>query len=310
MNTEPNISVGISTSESIYFRLNGRFQLSQNGYIYEHEQYIELKNNKILFNGDFFDEIDLNPIDKSSSFTLFSVTIGVNFHWQRDEEQSFEGILRFIAENQKLTAVNILSVEKYLTSVISSEMSATSSIALLRAHAVISRSWVLAQIVAKSIDKKIVNYIEDDNELIKWYDKDDHSLYDVCADDHCQRYQGITKITSNCVKDAIDDTYGETLYYDGRICDARFSKCCGGISEDFGNCWQDENHPYLTPIYDNIENATLPSDLTIEENACAWIKNDVDAFCNTNNQHILSQVLNNYDCETPDFYRWKVSYKI
>ena len=252
MNTEPNISVVISTSERIYFRLHGRFQLSQNGYIYEHEQYIELKNNKILFNGDFFDEIDLNPIDKSSSFTLFSVTIGVNFHWQRDEEQSFEGILRFIAENQKLTAVNILSVEKYLTSVISSEMSATSSIALLRAHAVISRSWVLAQIVAKSIDKKIVNYIEDDNELIKWYDKDDHSLYDVCADDHCQRYQGITKITSNCVKDAIDDTYGETLYYDGRICDARFSKCCGGISEDFGNFWQDENLPYLTPIYDNI----------------------------------------------------------
>ena len=241
------------------------------------------------------------------------MTIGVDFHWQRDEDQSFTGKLKFIVENGKLTAVNILSVEDYLLSVISSEMSATSSAELLKAHAVISRSWLLAQMDKtarlKAGAEKYTTSFMTEKELTKWYDREDHSNFDVCADDHCQRYQGITRASTPEVEQAINETYGLVLMYGGAVCDARFYKCCGGITELFENVWEPVSHPYLQMVIDNDRApAGFETDLTLEENAVRWIKGNPPAFCNTNDREVLSQVLNNYDQETTDFYRWKVIY--
>ena len=248
-----------------------------------------------------------------AGFTLHAVTIGVDFHWQRDEDQSFTGKLKFIVENGKLTAVNILSVEDYLLSVISSEMSATSSAELLKAHAVISRSWLLAQMDKtarlKAGAEKYTTSFMTEEELTKWYDREDHSNFDVCADDHCQRYQGITRASTPEVEHAINETYGLVLMFGDAVCDARFYKCCGGITELFENVWEPVSHPYLQMVIDNDRApAGFETDLTREENAVRWIKGNPPAFCNTNDREVLSQVLNNYDQETTDFYRWKVIY--
>lgn len=144
---------------------------------------------------------------------------------------------------------------------------------------------------------------------IKWYERDAHTHFDVCADDHCQRYQGITRASTVAVEAAIKATRGEMLMYENKICDARYSKSCGGISETFENCWAVEHYPYLTPVIDNpTEPQGFDIDLTQEENAQQWIRQSPEAFCNTTDKHILSQVLNNYDQETTDFYRWKIEY--
>jgi SpoIID/LytB domain protein len=190
-------------------------------------------------------------------------------------------------------------------------MSATSSKQLLKAHAVISRSWTLAQIVKnKEITASSQEYsacTETEEELIKWYDREDHTNFDVCADDHCQRYQGLTRASTQAVREVIEETWGEVLTYDGKICDARFSKCCGGVFEEFPYCWEDKDMPYLRKQLDNKSGVPIP-DLTIEENAREWIYSSPEAFCNTTDRRILSQVLNTYDQETLNFFRWKEKY--
>lgn len=247
----------------------------------------------------------------SSLIELCDVTIGVNFHWERKENQRFSGDLRLIIEGDKITAINILPVEDYLCSVISSEMSATASKELLEAHAVISRSWLLAQIDKDATAAGKVRYpnpeVDTDDELIRWFDRDDHVNFDVCADDHCQRYQGVTRQTTPIVEEAVRSTAGQVLMADGHLCDARFSKCCGGVFERFDNCWEPVNHSYLQPLRDSVGEHDYP-DLTVEGNAREWILGRPAAFCNTADKHILSQVLNNYDQETTDFYRWEVTY--
>jgi len=243
---------------------------------------------------------------------LLNVTIGINFHWERQEDQKFKGALHIIREDEKLTAINVLNLEDYLLSVISSEMSATSSSELLKAHSVISRSWLLAQMKKSQNLVTGGNYVtchETPESRIKWYDREDHSNFDVCADDHCQRYQGITKASTTAVNAAIAQTYGKVLTYDHVICDARFSKCCGGASELFENAWEPIHHPYLVKIVDGPENSNeFEADLTVEANAEKWIKSKPEAYCNTTDQKILTQVLNDYDQETPDFYRWEKIY--
>ena len=249
------------------------------------------------------------------------MTIGVNFHWERKETQTFLGALRFVVESDKIYAINELPVERYLESVISSEMSATSSLELLKAHAVISRSWLLAQMqkrreVAES-GNNFFSFTKKEDTLIRWYDREDHTLFDVCADDHCQRYQGITKETSPHVAEAIRLTRGQVLLDGGEICDARFSKCCGGVTEEFQYCWENTPKNYLTAVRDialgisgtgnNLgTKAPLPN-LTNEDEAEKWIRFNPPAFCNTQDKKILSEVLNDYDQETVDFYRWKVT---
>jgi len=247
----------------------------------------------------------------SADFDLLNVTIGKDFHWERKENQRFTGSLKIIIEKNKLTAINILPIEDYLTSVISSEMSATSSLELLKAHAVISRSWLLAQIQqsTKGEKKESCSVSQSGEERICWYDREDHLHFDVCADDHCQRYQGITRANTQAVKEAIEATWGEILTHEGKICDTRFSKSCGGVSELFENCWENEPHPYLIKVIDNApEKDENAQDLTKESNAEKWIRSSHQSFCNTTDKKILSQILNSYDRETPDFYRWKVAY--
>lgn len=312
---QPEVNVGIIYGEQkIDFEFNSPYRVSA---LLENEpltvagvQSVTCENGRVLWNGREYDELLFTP-EGLGTFWLRNVTIGVNFHWERREDQKFEGKLKFIVENGALTAINVIGVEDYLTSVISSEMSATASENLLKAHAVISRSWLLAQIEK---NKEIVAQKKEysacactDDELIKWYDREDHVNFDVCADDHCQRYQGLTRASTKKVRDAIAQTWGEVLAYNGKICDARFSKCCGGAVEEFQHCWEPVKHNYLVKLRDSENPADLP-DLTVEENARKWIMDSPDAFCNTTDKDILSQVLNSYDQETVNFYRWKVEY--
>lgn len=313
---EPTISVGILNSEQISFELYGDFKSYGFNQVFSGKMTADLKDDAIVIqHGEatikVSDEILFEPSGyKSDSFLLRDVIIGVKFHWEQKENQRFRGSLKFVKEGGKITAVNILPVEDYLMSVISSEMSAKSSINLLKAHAIISRSWLLAQIPSLNPKKEKVNSVyKTEHELIKWYDKEDHTLYDVCADDHCQRYQGITKIFTEKSKQAVEETSGVVLYYNNKICDTRYSKSCGGVSESFENVWEPVKHPYLSAIVDyKFEPENLNTDFSDEENAEKWIRSSPAAFCNTKNEKILSQVLQDFDKKTSDFYRWKVEY--
>lgn len=301
----------------IIFRLNEKYLLAPNGTPYEAIQKVSYKEGKIWLNDELVDDeiLFFEPVRyHEASFELNDVTIGIQFHWERKEDQTFKGSLEIRIEDEKLVAINVLPLEDYLVSVISSEMSATSNVELLKAHAIISRSWLLAQTEkSKSISqsgKQYESISETDGEYIRWYDREDHLNFDVCADDHCQRYQGITRQSTSLVEEAIDETRGILLMDDGKICDARFSKSCGGISETFENVWEPEIHPYLQSIVDNPTLADgFDADLTSEEAADKWIRNSPEAFCNTHDKEVLSQVLNDYDQETADFYRWKLVYQ-
>lgn len=309
---QPKIKVGIMAAPLIKFCLNDSYTDGRSSF--EGEMSISVVGGRLSWNGILIDSLTLKPNEHGSTFTLHDVTIGIGFHWERKEEQTFSGQLYFIVENGLVRAINILPVEEYLTSVISSEMKPTASREFLRAHAVISRSWVLAQlrspyrkaIQAESEAPVTGSHILD--RIIKWYDHDQHTLFDVCADDHCQRYQGRTRIISAAAQAAVKDTLGQTLVFDGHLCDARFSKCCGGVTEQFESCWQDEHKPYLVALRDSSINEGALPDLTIEENARQWILSEPKSFCNSADSNILSESLNGYDLETPDYYRWKVEY--
>ena len=283
---QPNVSVGIVSGQKIEFALNAPY--TAKGETIEGKQTVEFSEGGILWNGNQYRELTFTPSSAEASFSLFDVTIGVNFHWERKETQTFLGTLRLVVESDQITAINELPVEKYLASVISSEMKATAGLELLKAHAVISRSWLLAQMRRREDNQEQKNgffsFVKKDDELIRWYDREDHTIFDVCADDHCQRYQGITKQTSKHVEKALKETRGQILCYGEEICDARFSKCCGGVTEEFQYCWEDTPKPYLVSIE--------------------------DPFCNTSDKAVLSQVLNDYDQETNDFYRWTVEYTV
>ena len=281
---EPNVSVGIVTADKITFTLNQPYVAK--GEVITGPQTVEFSEGGILWRGTQYRNLTFRPQADDASFELQDVTIGVNFHWERQQAQTFEGTLRIVVEADKIVAINELPVERYLASVISSEMSATASPEFLKAHAVISRSWLLAQIEKRRQHENgadnFFSFIKKDDEFIRWYDRDDHTIFDVCADDHCQRYQGIVHARNCHVEEAISQTRGQILTYDGEICDARFHKCCGGDTEEFQYCWEDTPKPYLVSVH--------------------------DPWCNTSDKQILSQVLNDYDQETPDFYHWTVEY--
>lgn len=322
--TQPKLSVGIMSGQEISFEI-----LSDGAGVRK----AVYREGKIEYDGALYDELyfeeqTLSTMFAEAGFVLHDVTIGVGFHWERKESQKFAGALRIIVSRNSLLAINVIGVEDYLVSVISSEMKATSSLELLKAHAVISRSWVMSRIMDRRsssgprkavpewalslpalvthLDISMNSEAEDvhpgrdtaeDGQpaavIRRWYDHEDHKLFDVCADDHCQRYQGLTRASGSLVRKAVDATWGEVLVYGGNICDARFSKCCGGMTEKFSTCWDDVDYPYLTPVVD------APDGRTPDE-----------AFCNTSDEAILSQVLNDYDRETPDFFRWKETFDV
>ena len=320
---EPLVDVGIVNAVELRVCFNGNYTCGTTDI--SGPQVIKYHQDKIEWNGALFGELLFTPVNYDGAFALEEVTIGIGFHWERKETQVFRGQLRVIINHGKLQAINILPVEEYLKSVISSEMSATASLQLLKAHAVISRGWLLAQINKRKETKTQheTSYYRTDKGIIRWYDREDHTLFDVCADDHCQRYQGITRQTNDKVRQAVDETCGQVLTFNGQICDTRFSKCCGGILEEFEACWEDTHIPYLMAKPDTDDDSLPIPDLTIEENARKWImynqwstvngqwsmvNGQCLSFCNTRDKLILSQVLNNYDQETTDFYRWKVEY--
>lgn len=316
---EPYVSVGILTSKTIRFELYGEFSVYGFNKTFSGRFTAEAKANKIILTGDndkleVINEIIFEPGEPvSESFLIRDVVIGVKFHWERKEKQRFTHTLKIISNNGAITAINIIPIERYLTSVISSEMSAKCSLEMLKATAVVSRSWMLAQMEKsrslKEKDKKYNSTYSSDTEFIKWYDREDHLLFDVCADDHCQRYQGVTKVTTAAARRAVDETAGIVLLSDNKILDARFSKACGGISESFENVWEPVKHKSLTSIFDyKFEADDYKTDFSNEENAVKWIKGNPPAFCNTNDEKILNQILLDYDQETKDFYRWKVEY--
>ena len=313
---EPVITVGILSGKEIGFSFPKEF-ISSDGIAICGIQQAVYRKGKICWQEKEYDELSFTPQqDTSSFFELQDVTIGINFHWERKEVPRFKGELKIIVEDDRLTAINIIPIEDYLTSVISSEMSATASLELLKAHAVISRSWLLNKLKVANGKLKVIMHPDNTanfelstlpSQLIKWYDHEAHKNFDVCADDHCQRYQGITRTSTPQAIEAVFATRGEVLMYEGEICDARFSKCCGGAFEEFQNCWENVKHPYLIGQRDSKTETRLP-DLTKEAEADKWIRTSPTAFCNTHNKQVLSQVLNNYDQETTDFYRWRVCY--
>ena len=295
--TEPTIDVGIMQGKEIEFTLNSPYHLRDS--LHQGTFTAHLTGEGIVLDGTTHDSIELTPCDASATFSLHGVTIGKEFHWQQQETQTFQGSLVLRIIEGELHAINRIAIEDYLTSVIASEMSGTSSVELLKAHAVISRSWLLAQMSPKlKIENsklkvgQVCNDIDSppeanfqlstfNSQLIKWYDREAHTHFDVCADDHCQRYQGVSRKVTAQVLEAIRATRGTVLSYEGEVCDARFSKCCGGITELYESCWDDTPHPYLSVVH--------------------------DPFCNTDDPKILSEVLNHYDQDT-DFYRWTVQY--
>jgi len=313
---QPKLKIGIMAENEILCCFKEAYQLSTNNKILVGNQTIRLAGDQIHLNGELLadENIYFVPVNEQiASFELYNVTIGVQFHWERKEDQLFKGTLQILKEGNKLQAINILPLEDYLISVISSEMSATSSLELLKAHAIISRSWLIAQVVKEKelgqSGQKYQTIFETDEEYIRWYDREDHILFDVCADDHCQRYQGITRQTSDLVEKAVNETAGVVLFYNGQVCDARFSKSCGGVTETFEKVWEPVVHPYLQSIKDSAGCGNgFEFNLMNEEPAERWIRTSPSAFCNTMDQKVLSQVLNDYDQETIDFYRWKITY--
>lgn len=315
---EPIITVGIMHAERIGFFFDSPFRCAEFPNITfdgEYEVFLS-EGGRVSFFDQEFDSLHFTPIEEQDYtledgyFELEDVVIGINFHWERKENQRFKGGLTFMIEHGKVVAINEIPTEAYIFSVISSEMSATASLELLKAHAVISRSWLLKPIIHNEHNANAVLEHRTDDELIKWYERDSHELYNVCADDHCQRYQGITRARTENVRLAIEATRGLVLMSHGEICDARFSKSCGGVSEVFESCWADVHYPYLERVVDvkTPESVASAPNLTIETNAEAWIRGEYDSFCNTHDKEILSQVFNNYDQETTDFYRWMVEY--
>jgi len=248
----------------------------------------------------FTSEVTLAPSDVTScAFALDDVTIGIGFHWERKERQVFRGAFRLVKRAAGLTVINDVSLEEYVTSVISSEMSASCPLELLKAHAVISRSWLWFPKANPSRSGRGQRL--DSHEILRWYGREAHPDFDVCADDHCQRYQGITKAFSSAAAEAVRATAGEFLRYNGAICDARFSKSCGGITERYATAWEDEDIPYLESINDGPAQS-LP--YGPEE----WIRSNPPAYCNTDDSELLSRILPGFDQETRDFYRWRVAY--
>ena len=299
------VDIGILRAPRITFDFAGEFCSASCACAAKNS--VSIENGMLCYNGSLYSELLFAPCGDESVFTLHDVVIGVNFHWQRKESQSFKGALRLIVEDGEVRAINRVGVEEYLVSVISSEMSATSSLEFLKAHTIVSRSWLYAQLLRKDKVQQGVLGWEKDDEIIRWYAREDHTLFDLCADDHCQRYQGVTRAHNPNVAQAVKETAGLVLMHDGEVCDARFSKCCGGVTERFSACWEDWDYDYLQAFRDCDGAEPLP-DLTTEQGAREWIESTPSSYCSTTDSGVLSQILNGYDRETNDFYRWRVVY--
>jgi stage II sporulation protein D len=312
---EPYITVGIIDGRTeVAVRLDGSFDGDGFGPVSGRFS-VRATTGMITFIDEHLREIARSPwirlvAGKGSTFTLSGVTIGNQFHWERKEDQTFQGNLILKPRGDgTIVAINEILLEDYLKSVISSEMSAAAPVEFLKAHAILSRSWLLAALERGKKKSEAapwtVTPIEKDGEVIRWYDREEHDLFDVCADDHCQRYQGVTKITSGQAGDAVDETRGTVLTYQGKVCDARYSKACGGLTEDFETAWDDERIPYLKSVSDA---PVSHGRVRTEEEAGSWILSAPEAYCNTRDDDLLQRLLPEFDRETTSFFRWTIEY--
>jgi SpoIID/LytB domain protein len=312
---QPNITVGIMDRQTeVAGHLDGNFRGDEFGPLSGQFSAMATAGMILLFDKAHREiyrspSIRLTAI-KDSVFKLFNVKIGNRFHWERMEDQTFQGDLILKLRNDgTIVAINEIPLEDYLKSVISSEMNAAAPVEFLKTHAIIARSWLLASLSQKKKRKETSmparKIIEKEEEVIRWYDPEEHDLFDVCADDHCQRYQGITKIISEQVGEAVRETRGMVITYQDEICDARYSKACGGLTEEFDTAWDDKRVFYLTSISDA---PVSHHPITTEEEASAWILSEPDAYCNLKDQHLLEKILPDFDRNTKDFFRWRVEY--
>ena len=315
MDHQPRITVGIMDRQAeVSGRLNGDFRLDPSAFISGRFS-AKAKTGKIVLTDEADHEIARSPsirltAREGSTFSLFHVTIGNRFHWETKEDQTFQGdFILQIRTDGTMAVVNEIPLEDYLTSVISSEMNAAAPIEFLKAHAILSRSWLLAALdrKRKANDRPATTagLRESDGEVIRWYEREDHDLFDVCSDDHCQRYQGITKILSRQARDAVEETRGIVITHGDETCDARYSKCCGGLTEEFGTAWEDRRAPYLKSVSDG---PLVRKPIRTEEEASRWILSGPEAYCNTRDEALLERILPGGDRETKDFFRWRVEY--
>lgn len=299
------------SGSEIRFSLNGTYRCG--GADVRGEKNAVCNGGKVLFEGNTYAELLFIPQAPGCTFTLFGVTIGKKFHWERQENETFAGALRLLPDGAVLQAINIVDVETYLQSVISSEMSSTAPMEYLKTQAVVSRSWLMR--ILSERDRGVTHKSVETDDFsggvarhIAWYENDNHKLFDVCADDHCQRYEGVSHIANPNAERAVAETCGEVIMSGSEVCDARFSKCCGGVSERFSSCWEDGDKAYLQPVRDSGDEAAVP-DLFVEANAEQWIRSAPPSFCKGDGEDgVLSMVLNDYDLETHDFYRWREEY--
>jgi SpoIID/LytB domain protein len=316
----PKIKVGILTNQnSLSFYVYGDYILNEKLKLKDKKltavpngsKIILKENDRIIFSDQELKFIPVQGNDKIEEakykFEVENVVIGIDFHWEQKERETFEGSFSIINKNGKLSLINEIEVERYLQSVISSEMNSESPFEYLKAHSIVSRSWLLAQLNTKINGRLESNFQITESEKIIWYDKIEHEDFDVCADDHCQRYQGLTRLYNTRALDAVRETYGMVLTYNDQICDTRYSKSCGGITEEFQNVWQDVYFPYLKSVYDS-ENQDQDFPQT-EEEFKKFIKSNPEAYCNTNDEELLKKVLNDFDLNTKDFFRWKIEIK-
>lgn len=277
-NGEPVVSVGIMECDEVKVSFEGAYHVVERNERLDNQQ-VTFTVKDLISNHENTEELNIISLSERSIFSIEDVTIGIGFHWQRKERQAFRGSLRLLNHNGKIVVINRIKVEDYLESVISSEMNANAGLELLKAHAIMSRSWLLR---VNDYRKTVDACYEHEDEVLRWYERDAHELFDVCADDHCQRYQGVTRVVNENAVKAVAETRGMVLTYNDEICDARFSKCCGGRTERFSSAWDDRDYDYLQPV-------------------------DCE-FCDTDDKKVLSQVLNDYDLETVDFHDWEVNY--
>jgi SpoIID/LytB domain protein len=315
---EPSIKAGLVTgARTIRLSLEGGFRGSDGGVLPAGDYTVTRDGVVIRLKGaagatEAPAAISIEPLDfDSARFSVQDVKIGIDFHWERSETQTFQGSIHLVHDAEGITLINVLPLEAYLISVISSEMNAACPPELLSAHAVVSRSWLLAQISREPASGTFAPPIPDEkaDEIIRWYGRENHSGFDVCADDHCQRYQGISKAFSASVFQAINDTRGRVLIFDDEICDARYSKSCGGMTDVYSSAWEDHDVPYLPSVYDGDGTPSeydLP--LTVEKNAVRWIGSSPPAFCGTASPELIKRILPGFDQETQDFYRWRTVY--
>ena len=300
------VEIGVLLADEVRFSFSGLYRLG--GDLVDCvANVVKCVDGLLAWQGKMCERLHFVPMTTGCRFTLCDVVIGVDFHWERKQNQMFEGELLLFVEDGKVRAVNVLPVENYLKSVISSEMSASASLEFLKAHTVISRSWLYAQLMRKNETTSARLGFETENEVSRWYARENHTTFDLCADDHCQRYQGVPIKDNKKVEEAVHSTENEVLTFNGKVCDARFSKCCGGVTERFSSCWEDADFEYLQSFRDCEDVVTFP-DLKLEDNARQWIEDSPPSLCNTSDKNVLSQIMNNYDCETTDFYRWKITY--